>query len=185
MARAAVRAGLGANQVTLIGFGIGAIAMVLVAVELYLAGLVALLFGRVADGLDGAIARLSGVTDLGGFLDVVLDFIFYSGIVFAFALADPQQNALPAAFLVFSFVGTGTSFLAYAIVSAKRGLAEPSPTRRSFFYVGGLAEGTETILVLVLFCLMPGYFPVLATGFGILCWVTTASRIALAWRTLR
>ena len=64
-----------------------------------------------ADGLDGAVARHVGVTDLGGYLDIVLDFLIYSGIVFGFAVGRPDQ-ALPAAFLIFSFVGTGTAFLA-------------------------------------------------------------------------
>ena len=80
-----------------------------------------LLVNRLADGLDGAVARQTRLTDLGGFLDIVLDFIVYAGMVFAFALADPAANALAAAFLLFAFMGTGSSFLAFAIMAAKRG----------------------------------------------------------------
>ncbi|HET6469037.1 MAG TPA: CDP-alcohol phosphatidyltransferase family protein, partial [Geminicoccaceae bacterium] len=140
---------------------------------------------RVADGLDGALARRRGPTDLGGFLDIVLDFLIYSGFVFAFALADPAANALAAAFLIFSFVGTGGSFLAFAAMAAKRRLEMPEGTSRSLYYLGGLTEGTETILFFVLFCLFPAWFPVLATLFGALCWLTTAARIMTAWRVLR
>ncbi len=177
-------AGIAADSVTVAGFGIGVAAMAAIAVEIYGLGLAFLLLNRLCDGLDGAIARRVGVTDRGGFLDIVLDFIVYSGIVFAFALADPQANALAAAFLIFAFVGTGSSFLAYAIMAAKRGLDRGQRAHRSLYYLGGLTEGTETILAFVAFCLLPGWFPQLALLFGALCWVTTLSRIAIAWRSL-
>jgi len=95
-----------------------------------------------------------------------------------FALADPQ-NALAAAFLIFSFVGSGSSFLAYAILAAKRGEAE-LPKRKAFHHLGGLTEGFETILCFVLMCLFPGAFADLAWIFGVLCWLTTATRVLRA-----
>lgn len=177
-------AGIGADLVTLAGFAVGVAAMMAIALEAYTVGLVLLLANRICDGVDGAVARRVGVTDRGGFLDIVLDFIVYSGIVFAFALADPQANALAAAFLIFAFVGTGSSFLAYAIMAARRGLDHGQRAHRSLYYLGGLTEGTETILAFVAFCLLPGWFPQLALLFGALCWVTTLSRVAIAWRSL-
>jgi phosphatidylglycerophosphate synthase len=177
--------GLSANAVTLIGFALGLCAMAAIALQHYLLGLGLLLVNRLCDGLDGALARRRGLSDLGGFLDIVLDFIVYSGVPFAFALADPARNGLPAAFLIFSFVGTGTSFLAFAIMAAKRGLATDLRGRKSLYYLGGLTEGTETILAFVLACLLPGWFPAVAYVFGGLCWLTTATRITAAWQTLR
>jgi phosphatidylglycerophosphate synthase len=177
--------GLSANAVTLIGFALGLCAMAAIALQLYLLGLGLLLLNRLCDGLDGALARRRGLSDLGGFLDIVLDFIVYSGVPFAFALADPVRNGLPAAFLIFSFVGTGTSFLAFAIMAAKRGLATDLRGRKSLYYLGGLTEGTETLLAFVLACLLPGWFPAVAYVFGGLCWLTTATRITVAWQTLR
>jgi phosphatidylglycerophosphate synthase len=148
-------------------------------------GLALLLLNRLADGLDGAVARRgAGLTDRGGFLDIVLDFVLYSGIVFAFALADPARNALPAAFLIFSFVGTGASFLAFAVMAAKRGIATEARGRKSLYYLGGLTEGAETIACLALFCLVPAAFPALAWGFGALCWLTTAVRVITSVRAL-
>lgn len=176
---------LTANATTVGGFVLGLAAMGAVALDLYLAGLVLLLLNRLADGLDGAIARRRGITDLGGFLDIVLDFIVYSGIVFAFALADPERNALAAAFLIFSFMGTGCSFLAFAIMAAKRGVATEARGRKSLYYLGGLTEGTETIAFLAACTLFPQAFPMLALVFGILCWITTAGRIATAAGVLR
>ena len=169
-------AGVGADAVTLAGFAVGLLAIPLLARESYGLALVAIAVNRLADGLDGAVARRRGPTDLGGYLDIVCDFLFYAGVVFGFALARPE-NALPAAFLVFSFVGTGSSFLAFAILAAKRGLASTARGRKSFYYLGGLTEGGETIALFVALCLLPDAFPPLAWGFGALCWVTTVSRM--------
>ena len=179
-----VRMGLGADALTIAGFGLGVLAMLAVALGAPLVGLALLLLNRLADGLDGAVARLTRPTDRGGFLDITLDFIFYGGFVFSFALLDPVRNALPAAFLVFSFVGTGASFLAFAIMAAKRGIASEARGRKSLYYLGGLTEGTETILLLTLLCLWPAAFPPLAWAFGALCWVTTAARVAAGMREL-
>ena len=178
-------AGVSANALTLAGFAIGLGAIAAIALQAYLLGLGLLLLNRLFDGLDGALARRQGLSDLGGFLDIVLDFIVYSGVPLAFALADPARNGLAAAFLIFSFVGTGTSFLAFATMAAKRGLATELRGRKSLYYLGGLTEGTETIAAFVLACLLPGWFPVIALVFGSLCWLTTATRITVAWQTLR
>lgn len=176
--------GIGANTVTWVGFGIGVGAMVALAFQLYWLGLALVLLNRAADGLDGAVARQIGVTDLGGYLDIVLDFVFYSGVVFGFAIGQPDQ-ALPAAFLIFSFVGTGTAFLAYAIMAAKRNLTTDLRGHKSLFYIGGLTEGTETIALFVTICILPGWFPWLAYGYGALCWLTTGVRVASAMDAFR
>jgi phosphatidylglycerophosphate synthase len=176
-ARRLVAVGLGANAVTVAGFGVGVGGCVAIGFELYSLALVLIAVNRIADGLDGAIAHRSGGTDLGGFLDITLDTIFYSGVPFAFAVSRPEF-ALPAAFLIFSFVGTGGSFLAYAVIAAKRELNTERAGKKSFFYSVGLMEGTETVAFFVLFCLLPNDFPALAWTFGGLCWVTTALRIA-------
>ena len=171
------RRGVRADAVTIGGFVVGMAGCVAIAGRAYDAALVLILANRVADGFDGAIARRTGATDAGGFLDTVLDTIFYSGVAFAFAVGRPEF-ALPAAFLVYSFVGTGGSFLAYAAIRAERGATARDRGKKSFVYHTGLMEGTETIVFFVLFCLMPDRFPVLAWVFGGLCWVTTAVRVA-------
>jgi phosphatidylglycerophosphate synthase len=182
LARVVAALGVPANAITLVGFAVGLAAVPLLAVESYAGALVAIGLNRLADGLDGAVARRGTPSDLGGYLDIVGDFIFYAAVPFGFALARPE-NALPAAFLILSFVGTGSSFLAYAIIAAKRGLADAAPTRRSLHYLGGLTEGTETIIAFALFCLLPTAFPILAYIFGALCWLTTVSRVIAAWRS--
>ncbi len=168
---------------TIAGFVLGLLAVPVIAAGAYTFGLLLILLNRTADGLDGAIARLTEKTDRGGFLDITLDFIFYSAVPFAFALADPSRNALPAAFLIFAFIGTGCSFLAYAIMADRRGLSTDIRGQKSLYYLGGLTEGTETIALFVLACLLPAWFPVFAWIFGTLCWITTATRIYAGWRT--
>jgi hypothetical protein len=115
----------------------------------------------------------------------VLDFIVYAGMVFAFAVADPDRNALAAALLLFAFMGTGSSFLAFAIMAAKRRLTTELRGRKSLYYLGGLTEGTETILFMVLACLMPGWFPLLAWVFAAMCWLTTLGRCLAGFQLLR
>jgi len=174
--------GVSANAVTLAGFAVGLAAIPAVAAGDYLAGLALLLVSRLSDGLDGAVARVHGPTDLGGYLDIVCDFILYSGWAFAFAVADPT-DAIPAAFLMLSFMGTGASFLAYAVFAAKRGVTTEIRGAKSLYYLGGLTEGTETIMVFMAFCLLPQFFAPLAWAFAAACWITTASRMLAAARS--
>ena len=134
---------------------------------------------RVFDGLDGAVARSTGGTDLGAYLDITLDFLFYSAVPFAFAVADPA-NAMAAAFLIFSFVGTGSSFLAFAIIAQKRGISTEIRGKKGFFYLGGLTEGSETIIFLLVVAFRPDLFVPLAWAFGCLCWITTITRVRYA-----
>jgi len=182
MARVLVRAGVGANAVTLTGFCVGLVAAVLIAACAYSAGLAALLASRLCDGLDGAVARQTTATDAGGFLDITLDFVFYASIPLAFALADPQANALAAAVLLAAFIGTGSSFLAFAVMAAKRGMTSTALPDKSFYFLGGLTEATETLLFFMAMCLWPQHFAVLAYTFATLCAITIVSRIWWGWK---
>src|SRR5262245_52848647 len=178
---------MSANALTVAGFLFGAGAWAALAMDAYGLALGLILANRVLDGLDGAVARRRGITDLGGYLDIVLDFFFYAGVPFFFAVGRPEA-ALPAAFLVFSFVGTGSSFLAHAPVAAKRGLVTDARRRKSSYYLRGLTEGPETILLFLLICLWPDYFVWYAWVFGGLCWLSTACRVisaGLAFRASR
>jgi phosphatidylglycerophosphate synthase len=185
MARGLVRAGIGADALTFIGFAIGMAAAVSIALQQFTAGLVLLLLSRLMDGLDGAVARLTQPTDRGGFLDITLDFLFYAAIPLAFAVADPAQNALPAAVLLASFMGTASSFLAFAIVAAQRGITSTALPDKSFYFLGGLTEATETIAAFVAMCLWPQWFAPIAWGFAALCAITTALRIGWGCQRLK
>ncbi|WP_439606793.1 CDP-alcohol phosphatidyltransferase family protein [Hydrogenophaga sp.] len=188
LARAAtglVRGGVSADALTFTGFGLGLAAATAIAFGHFLTGLALLLLSRLMDGLDGAVARATSPTDRGGFLDITLDFLFYAAIPLAFALADPAANALPAAVLLASFIGTGSSFLAFAIVAAQRGLTSTALPDKSFYFLGGLTEATETLAAFVAMCLWPSWFPQIAYGFAALCTLTTALRIVWGYRRFR
>ena len=176
------------NGVTLAAFALGLVAAALIASHWFIAGGLALVASRIGDGLDGWVARASGrQTDFGGFLDIVLDFAFYGAIPFAFALAEPAHNAVPAAFLILTFYVNGASFLAYAQMAEKRGKEGETVERgsKSLLYTTGLAEATETISVFVAMCVFPGAFAWLAWGFGAVCLYTACSRIMLAREAFR
>jgi len=177
MAQALQRRGWRADTVTWLGFALGALALPLLALNQPLWALLAMALNRLADGLDGALARLTQPTDRGAFLDIALDFLFYASIPLGFALLDPARNALAAAVLIFSFVGTASSFLAFAVLAAKRGLRSTAYPTKGFYYLGGLTESVETIAVFALMCLWPTWFVPLAYGFAALCGLTTVTRI--------
>ncbi len=178
------KTGIVPNQVSIIGFFMGVLAVPALWKGQYLLALTFIIINRILDGIDGTLARLRGPTDSGGFLDISLDFIFYSAVIWGFALSNPAQNSLAAATLIFSFVGTGTSFLAFAIMAAKHDIKSIRYPQKGFYYLGGLTEGTETITFFVLLCLFPDYFPELSYVFAALCWLTTLLRIVLGYQTL-
>lgn len=183
-ARLLVRAGVGADAVTWVGFAIGMAAALAITQQQFGWGLTLLLASRLADGLDGAVARLTAPTDRGAFLDIALDFIFYASIPLAFAIADPSVNALPAALLLAAFVGTASGFLAFAVMAERRQLGNADFPAKGLYYLGGLTEATETIACFALMCLWPQHFAWWAYGFATLCGVTIATRLATGWRTL-
>ncbi len=163
-------------MLTIAGFVFSILGFITIYLGKYDLTLGLIILSRIMDGLDGPLARQTAATDLGGYLDIVFDFIFYAGTIFFFALGQPE-NALPAAFLIFSFMATGTTFLAYAIIAAKHNINHDLQGKKSFFYISGITEGTETILVLIIICLFPEYFKLIAYIFGGLCWLTTIGRI--------
>lgn len=178
------RAGVSADAVTLAGFACGLCAAASIACGVMLAGALLILANRLADGLDGAVARAGARTDRGGYLDIVLDFFFYGAIPFAFAVQNGTDNALAAAALLLAFYMNGASFLGFSVMAAKRGITTDVQGAKSLYYLGGLAEGAETIAVFLAMCLLPQWFAVLAYGFAAICVVSAVSRVVLVARML-
>jgi phosphatidylglycerophosphate synthase len=177
------RANVRADHVTVLGFCLGIAALPVLAAGQYALALALILFNRLADGIDGSLARLTGPTERGAFLDITLDFIFYASVPLGFALADPPRNALPAAVLLLAFMGTASSFLAYAAIAAKRGAVNVAYPNKSIYYLGGLTESTETVAVFITCCLIPAWFAPLAYIFAALCGLTTVVRLYAGWKT--
>lgn len=173
--------GLSANVVTIIGFIIGIFTINFLAMGMFATALLCIIVNRVFDALDGAIARNSKVTDFGVFLDATLDYIFYAGVIFGFALADPVNNAVAASFLLLAFTASACSLLAYAVIAYKNKSTEELKLGMSPFYLGGIAQGFETLTALVLMCLLPGWFMQLAIVLGILSIIKALSIIVTAY----
>jgi phosphatidylglycerophosphate synthase len=182
--RRLVARGVGADAITLAGFAAGMAGAVAIALQHPLIGLALLACGRLCDGLDGAVARQTKPTDRGAFLDITLDFLFYASVPLAFALADPAANALAAAVLLAAFIGTGSSFLAFAVLAERRGLHASAYPNKGLYYLGGLTEGSETLICFALMCLWPAQFATLAYGFAVLCGLTIATRLYAGWSLL-
>ena len=188
--------GISADHITFAGFGFGIFAALLIALGKYQEGLAFIVLNRLADGLDGARARLEEeISRRGGFLDIMSDFLFYASVPLAFAISDPGRNALVAAFVLFSFIGTGSSFLAYAIAEKGGGGIKKEkdkskdgevlhPVVKAFHYLGGLTEATETMIFFALACLLSQWFWLLGIVFAGLCLVTTGTRIWRGWSDL-
>jgi phosphatidylglycerophosphate synthase len=167
---------ISANQITIIGFGFGLAACWAVANQADELALVLLLINRFGDGLDGAVARRNGATDLGAYLDIVADFLLWSLLPLAFIVGAPQ-NAVAAAVLLSSFAMSMVVFLAFAIMAEKRGVSTESQGKKSFFYMAGLAEGTETIGFFALVMIAPTYFIPAAYGFAVLVYLSVIGRL--------
>ncbi|MBE0412596.1 CDP-alcohol phosphatidyltransferase family protein [Yoonia sp.] len=172
--------GFTANGVTLIGLALGLFAALLIALGWTVWALIPLLASRLADGLDGAVARATCKTDFGGYLDIAVDFLFYGAIPMAFVWADPAGNGAAGAFLLASFYFNGTSFLGYAILAEKHGHQTDAQGQKTLYYSNGILEGTETIVFFVLLCLFETYFAPFAWVFGTLCFLTATLRIYAA-----
>jgi phosphatidylglycerophosphate synthase len=187
LARAGQRlaaAGVGADAISIGGCALGLCAALAVAFGQFTLALLLLVANRVGDGLDGAVARATRRTDRGAFLDITLDFLVYAAVPLGFAWNAPA-NALPAAFLLASYVANGSAFLAFSVMAERRGLETARQGQKSIYYLAGLAEGFETIAFMIAVCLFPAAFPVLATIFAALCLASAAGRLVLGWRLLR
>ena len=177
--------GLGADALTLAGLMLGLAAAALIALGQPGWALLPLAASRLADGLDGAVARATQSTDFGGYFDITADFLFYGAVPLGFVLMDPGANGIAGAVLLLSFYVNGASFLGFAILAEKRRQATRAQGAKNFYHSGGLLEGTETIGFFVALCLWPGSFPALGFGFAALTFLTAAMRLRHARHAFR
>ncbi len=180
-ARLIAATGISADMLSAIGFLVGLAACIALANGQFMVALVLIIANRTLDGLDGAVARIVGPTNRGAFLDIAFDFVFYALVPLGFAIHDPSANALAAAVLITSFVGTGSSFLAFSVIATKQGKHAGSFPMKGIYYAGGLAEGFETIAFFLAMCLLPASFAALAYIFAAICVVTTLVRWYQGW----
>jgi phosphatidylglycerophosphate synthase len=179
-------AGIRADVVSVLGLAFGIAAAFAIAFGQFWIGLTLILLNRLADALDGAVARATTTrTDRGGFLDIAFDFVVYAIILLAFAIYDALANALAAAVLLASYLANGSAFLAFSIMAERRGLTTIRHGLKSIYYLAGIAEGFETIVFMAAFCVWPEWFPHLAIAFAALCFISATGRLVLGWKMLK
>ena len=176
-----VRLRISANMITAFASIPALIAFICIIKGYFLWAALAILLNRFCDGLDGRVAQKTQPTDFGAYFDIVSDFLFYGSVPLAFALLAPADNAIGAVILLFAFMGSGSSFLMFAVLGYRRKLPNKWGLQKGFYYAGGLVEGSETIIAFLLFCLFPEAFALLAVIFAVLCLITTMFRIASAY----
>ncbi|MDW8215247.1 MAG: CDP-alcohol phosphatidyltransferase family protein [Roseiflexaceae bacterium] len=145
------------------------------------------LVSRMLDGLDGAIARAAGKqSDLGAYLDIVLDFVVYAAIPLGLTLANGEPAALLAlALLLASFYINGASWMYLAALLEKRNAgAAARGEATSVTMPSGLIEGTETIAFYTLFLLFPDALVILFSVMAALTLITAGQRVIWAVRNV-
>ena len=175
---------ISANQITIFGFVLGVGCFLAIATNSLTAALILLGLNRLADGLDGAVARAQSPSELGAYLDIVADFALWGLLPIGFIILD-SDNSVAAAVLLSSFSISMTVFLAFAIMAEKRGLETDAQGRKSFFYVAGLAEGTETIAFFAIVIIWPGAFTPAAFVYAGIVYVSVIGRVASSYSILR
>lgn len=176
------RAGITANQVTVVAAVLGVTAAALVAVQLTWFGIALWLVSRLLDGYDGMLARLESSSSLyGGYLDITLDMLAYTAMAIAFAIAMPADVLLWMLVLLgYVLAITTTLALSSLVEKADRQLGGD----RSLQFTRALAEGGETTIVYVVIALAPS-----VSRYALVVWIallaiTVVQRTALARRLL-
>ncbi len=177
IAKKLVKMDVNANFISILGFIVGLIAINFIAMENYFYGLLLVLVNRFFDIVDGSVAKRQSIkSEFGVFLDATLDYIFYAGVVFAFALANPVENSLAAAFLLACFCAATVAVLSYGIIAYKKDVQKKLPA-----YLGGTFQSWEMVVATILMCVMPSLFMPLAILFGIVSLVKAFSVIITSY----
>lgn len=187
------RRGISPDGLTLAGLAVGLGSAVAAGLTWWGVALVAWLVSRVLDGLDGPLARrrarrAGGVSPAGGYLDITADFAVYGAGVVGVAVGVAGPGAGPADWLPFlavllAYYVNGTALLAFSSAAERSG--RQVDDGRSLSFLGGLAEGTETIAVHSLWLLLPSYAPAVATVWAVVVGVGAVHRTAVGYRLLR
>ncbi len=187
------RPGISPDRLTLLGLALGLASALLAANQWWTWALVTWLSSRAMDGLDGPLARRR-IADgrarddgAGGFLDITADFVVYGAAVVGVAIGSADSSGvgswLPFAAVLLGYYVNGTAFLAFSSIAERTG--RRIDDGRSLSFLGGLAEGAETIAVHSLWLLLPMHAPLIATVWAIVVGLSATHRMVTGYRTLR
>ncbi|MEO0561500.1 MAG: CDP-alcohol phosphatidyltransferase family protein [Chloroflexota bacterium] len=175
------------TTLTLIGFAFGIGAGLAAWQGLYVLGFGLWALNRIFDGLDGTVARrYNKQTDLGGYIDIMLDDVIYVFVVFMMALGvNSLAGYIAVGALIASYRVNVTSWLYLSTVLEKRQQgAKSNKEMTSVTMPPGLIEGTETVVAYFIFFALPGQMVWLFWAFTVLVTITAAQRMVWAVRNL-
>lgn len=179
-------AGISPNLISFLALVPGLLAALAVVQGHLAAGLILWLFNRLLDGLDGLAARVHDKKgDLGGYLDLLLDFLVYLAVPIAFVVREPTPAHLWAliALLASYQINTLSWTLLSALLEKRR--AGDAARLTSVEMPAGLIEGAETMVFYTLFFLLPGHILWLFSLMAVLVFFTAAQRVWWAWHALQ
>lgn len=191
--RAVDRPGITPDGLTLAGLGLGLASALAAGLQLWAVALVLWLVSRVVDGVDGALARrrkadgrLRGDSEAGGFLDITSDFVVYGATVVGVAVGATAAFGAPwwpFLLVLFVYYVNGTAFLAFSSIAERTG--RRIDDGRSLSFLGGLAEGTETIIVHALWLILPFWAWQIALVWVVVVGISATQRMVAGYRALR
>ncbi|MFJ4037080.1 CDP-alcohol phosphatidyltransferase family protein [Microbacterium sp. NPDC090007] len=186
------RPGVTPDRLTIAGLVLALASAGAAAAQWWAVAVVLWLVSRVADGLDGTLARRrraqgrGGESEAGGFLDITADFIAYGAGVFGVAWGATTAFDTPwwpfLLVLVVYYVN-GTAFLAFSSIAERTG--RRIDDGRSLSFLGRIAEGTETIVVHALWLILPFWAGGIAVVWSVFVGVSAVQRIVVGYRLLR
>ena len=173
---------------TLLAFGVGLLAVAAVLAHAPVVALLLWLGNRFLDGLDGSAARFQHKqSDLGGYLDILLDVVIYTALPVALVVAAPTPAGyLSLTFLLAAYYLNSTSWLYLAAVLEKRQHGAAAQREQTSVTIpSGLIEGAEAVVFYALCLVWPGQVVLFFSVFAALVLVTVGQRLVWAARTLR
>ena len=189
------------DRLTMAGLLLGLGSAAAAAGQLWVLALLLWWLSRACDGLDGPLARrrtqhapdlgtapVSGRegSHAGGFLDITADFVVYGATVTGVAVGvwhGSWQSWLPFLFVLLAYYVNGTAFLAFSSIAERTG--RRIDDGRSLSFLGGLAEGGETIVVHSVWLLLPGSAATVAAVWAVVVALSPTQRIVTGYRALR
>jgi phosphatidylserine synthase len=179
---------LSPDRLTVAGLVLGLGSAVAAAVAWWPGAVVLWLASRAADGLDGPLARRRAIAagrvpgGAGGFLDITADFTVYGATVVGVALGSGGP-LWPFLLVLLAYYVNGAAFLAFSSIAERTG--RRLDDGRSLSFLGGLAEGAETIVVHTLWLVLPWWAPQIAAVWAAIVGVSAAHRVVAGYRALR
>ncbi|KGH45342.1 membrane protein [Modestobacter caceresii] len=180
------------DRITAAGLVLGLGSAGAAASQEWAAALVLWLLSRLADGLDGPLARRrqarTGAPDAGagGFFDITADFTVYGTTVLGVAVGTAGVGDgpwWPFLLVLLAYYLNGAAFLAFSSIAERSG--RRLDDGRSLSFLGGLAEGTETVVVHALWLLFPDLAWPIAAVWAMVVLLSAGQRMVAGYRSLR